>query len=201
MKGFTDKALILMPHSECYENKSDDYYKLLRKALDNIVAFCKHCGMTPQMLMSDTTAMEENRLDVEWVQTLTPGDLRFAIKNCGVRAKQEPVKLIEQYKKVLSKYPGGDPSKVEDYFSVMMKRVSRLEKDYIKSMRCIINIQTKNNSAYNVKPTAESGVILIQVSNVNFMPTAYLGDMEINPIELLDFPTANQPVIDWRFTD
>ena len=198
MKGFTDSALILLPHIECYEYKGDDYYKLLRKAIDNIIAYCKYTDMTPYMLMTDSVAMAENRNDVKWVQTLTPGDLIFAKHNCDIRAKDGAVKLIDAYKKALAKYPPSDPANVEEYFQGMLKRVDRIEKDYISKCKCIFTIQTPNHCSYNIKPTAGDGRILIKISNTNFMPTTYISDMEINPIELLNFPCANLPVIDWR---
>lgn len=198
MKGFTDSALILLPHTECYEYKSEDYYKLLRRAINNIIAYCKYTDMTPCMLMTDSVAMAEDRDDVQWIQTIAPGDLIFAKRNCDIKAKDNAIKLTAAYKKALAKYPPSDPTQVENYFQEMLKRVSRIEKDYISTCKCIFSIQTPNHCSYNIKPTEGDGRVLVKISNTNFMPTTYISDMEINPIELLDFPTANLPVIDWR---
>lgn len=201
MFRYSDDAIILCPSYECYENKEESYYRNMSAALRNIILFLKSKDITPCMLTSDEVACRENPSGVTWLQTMTPGDVIFTRKNCvSVGIEHSNVRQYpELYKKALEKYPIKASKNVDILFDGVLKRTSKTEKEIIKDAKVIFNIQTANNASYNIKPKEGSGVILINVKNGSFLPTCYLGDMEINPIDLLDYPMGNRPIYDWRF--
>lgn len=201
MFRYSDDALILCPSYECYENKEESYYRNMKIVLQNIVSFLRTKDITPCMLTSDEVACRENPQGVTWLQTMTPGDVLFTKKHCvSVGIAHEAVRQYpELYQKALEKYPMQPSKNVDILFDGVLKRTGRTERELIKNAKVIFNIQTANNAAYNIKPKAGSGVILVNVRNGSFIPTVYLGDMEINPIDILDYSLANRPLYDWRF--
>lgn len=201
MFRYADNALILCPSYENYENKSESYYKMIKLVVNNIVAFLKTKDITPCMLTSDEIACALNPSGVTWWQTMSPGDEVFAKKYCaGVAVPHtNVVKFPELYTASLKKYPMVATSNVDLLFDGVLKRTGKVERELIKSTKVIFNIQTPNSASYNVKPKAGSEVILVNVHNGNFIPTCYLSDMSLNPIELLDYPLANKPLYEWRF--
>lgn len=201
MYRYTDNAIILCPSYECYENKEESYYRHMAKCLQNIIKLLQLKDITPCMLTSDEIACRENPVGVTWWQTMTPGDVIFTKKHCvGMSTPHSNVvQFADNYKRALEKYPMKQSKNTDIMFGDVLKRTQRIERELIKTAKVVFNIQTVNNAAYNVKPKAGSGIILVNIRNGSFVPTAYLGDMEINPIELLDFKEANQPVYEWRF--
>lgn len=201
MFRYAEQALILCPSYECYENKADAYYINFRRSLDNILKFLKFKDIEPCMLTTDEIANVYNSNLVTWLQVMSPSDRLFAKKNCeNMKTEyQDAIEYPELYKEALTKYPF-DPKASKDFiFEDLLKRVARTERAVIKQFKVIINIQTPNNASYNIKPKANSGIILINVHNGNFLVKSYMGDMELNPLDLLDYNMANRPVYEWRF--
>ena len=201
MFRYADNALILCPSFENYDNKSDSYYTMLKRSVTNIVTFLKSKDITPCMLTSDEIACVLNPDNVTWWQTMSPGDELFAKKYCeGVSVTHSKVvKFPELYTAAMKKYPMASTSNVDLLFDGVLKRTGKVERELIKTTKVIFNIQTPNSAAYNIKPKAGSEVILVNIHNGNFIPNCYLSDMNLNPIELLDYPLANRPVYEWRF--
>ena len=188
MKHYTDKALILCPSYECYENKADSYYLNFKRTINNVLELLRRNGMDAYMLTTDEIANVVNSPLVMWCQTMTPADRIFAKRNCE-NMKTEYENMIEYpelYKEALTKYPF-DPKASKDFiFQDLLKRVSRIEREVIKEFKVVVNIQTPNNTSYNIKPKENSRKILINIHNGNFTVKSYMSDMEINPIELTE---------------
>ena len=200
MYRYAEEALILCPAYECYTNKADTYYINMRRSLANIVAFLKSKDITPCMLASDEVANIEDPEGVKWYQTFTTGDKLFVKKYCGsIKADRDDFLTVpDLYAKALKQFPMAKHTNPELAFDDVLKRTAKIERELIKRFKVIFTIQTKNNASYNIKPKEGSEVILVQINNGNFLPETYLGNMMINPIDLLDYSLGNRPTYEWR---
>lgn len=196
MFRYADEALILFPHIDTYENKGEQYEALIRKATANIVTLLNKNRIEPMAFMSDEVANYVNPVGITWLQTMTNGDKKYILKNCiGIADRLGAKTYPALYKEALIKYPV-KPNEV-DVFTSISKRTQFVEKSIIKSSKIIFNIFTSGRAAYNVKPKANTGRILVNISNSTFIPATFMGDMEINAVELLGFDGACHPVTEW----
>lgn len=201
MTNFAEYGLILCPAIESYENRTPEHKKLLRKSVENIITFLGTKNIKPLMLLTDQVASIVSPDGVYWAQTITESDWEFASVNCDNMSKipDNLIKYPDFYEAVEVLYPPISSTDVDELFADMCKRVSKLEKAIILRQTVIFNIQTVNNASYNIKPEADSGVILCNIHNGSFLPTTYISDIEENPINILDYDMANHPVYEWRF--
>ena len=201
MYRYAKEGLILCPAYECYTGKEESYYIHMHRALANIVALLKSKDITPCMFASDEIANIEDPEGVKWYQTFTSGDKQFIKKYCScINVNRSDFATVpELYQTALKKYPMGQIANPDIMFEGVLKRTEKIERELLKTFKVIFSIQTKNNAYINIKPKADSGIIFVSITNGSFIPTSYIGDMEINPIELLDYEMGNKPVYDWRF--
>ena len=201
MTNFAEYGLILCPHIDTYETRTPEYKRLFKRSVDNIITFLGTKNIKPLMLLTDQVANVLSPSGVNWSQTITEEDLKFAVKNCDniSSSKANVIKYPEFYEAVEVMEPPLESGTDDALFDSMCKRVALLEKAIIQRQTVIFSIQSPNKANYNVKPKEASGVILCVVHNGNFKPTTYIGDMEVNPISMLDYECGNLPVYEWRF--
>lgn len=202
MTGYAEYGLILCPHIDCFEFKTPEYKALLKKSVNKIIDFMLSKDIKPTMLCTDQVAAALNMERVIWESTITPDDCEWALTHCDYvkKAGDTDNHYPDFYEAVYELYPeeGEEDTSDTAYFDRLQKRVKLLERAVLKRHKVIFNIQTPSKASYNIKPKPDTGIILVNVHNGNFIPTAFMGDCEINPIELLDLPTGNRPVYEWE---
>ena len=203
MKGFAEYGLIVCPHIDSYEYRTIEHKRLLKRSVDNIISLLRLKEIKPLMLLTDQVANIISPTGVYWSQTITPADLEFAMHNCdNISPKSTNVVTYPDFYEaveIMAPPIEDGNATTEEKFSNMCKRVELLEKAIIQRQTVIFNIQTPNNASFNIKPQKDKPVILCNVHNGSFQPTTYIGEMEENPMSILDYEYGNLPVFEWRF--
>lgn len=197
MRGFTDKALILLPKTESWELKGDNYIYNFKQAINNILTYCHKFGMQPYCLSSDETA---NRLDLKNVlydMSSTYGDKFFLESKCGYRAVDTVCDHPELYKKAIKRYPVTEDASDEEYLIALMKRDKYITKRIIDEYKFVVFFNTPNNPSFSVKSREEDERIVIIVNSNNFTCKCYISGNEIPSDDLLQEQTCNRPLCDW----
>ena len=205
MIGYSTYGLIICPTIETYINKEPEYKRLLKKSVENAIKFLHMKKIRPAFLKMDYVALDLNISGINWFQTTTEADTIFVDDYCKPIHTQtaDDVKFLDIYKMVeeskAASYETDTSSDPDEYLIGINKRIEKITHEILERQLVIFNIFTPNRAAYNIKPKAGSPRILINVHNGTFVPTTYLGDMQMNPISLLEYDMGNRPLYEWRF--
>ena len=85
MRGFTDKALILLSKPDSFEECGSIYKYDYKVAIDNIINYLDSMGISHDCLITDGLATNMNMHNPLWLATGAPEDMFFMRNFCGVR--------------------------------------------------------------------------------------------------------------------
>lgn len=197
MRGFTDKALILLPKVESWELKGDNYIYNFKQAIRNILAYCRKFDMAPYCLSSDETANHLGLHGVLYDMSSTYGDKFFLESKCGYRPVTTVSDHPEIYKKAIKRYPVIEGVSDEEYLTDLQKRDRYITKKIIDDYKFVVFFNTPNNPSFSVKSREEDGRIVVMVNSNNFTCKCYISGNEIPCEDLLQEQTCNRPLCDW----
>ena len=84
MRGFTDKALILLSKPDSFEECGSIYKYDYKVAIDNIINYLDSMGISHDCLITDGLATNMNMHNPLWLATGAPEDMFFMRNFCGV---------------------------------------------------------------------------------------------------------------------
>lgn len=201
MKGFTDKALVLLPKDESVYQRGPGYMANLKLALDVILEYLASRGIEAHMFYTDDVARDIGYGKAKFVSSLGKGDLFFVSKNCkgmGEAMKLPMITYDDAYAKALKKVPVVNDLPLELHFSDVVKRSNHASREIIKKYKVIVNFVRKGNPNYSVKSKSGDGVILVNIDALTFIPTTYMSGDEVNQCGILDVPYGNRSLLVWR---
>lgn len=204
MLGFTDEALVLFPSPDNIVGRPSTYQTRLSKTYNNIMTYCRTNGMTPNILWSDEIALSLNGGQATVLRTLTRGDEIFMSQNNDTYASLiDLVQSNSRYSDLISetakKFPLEKFSNIDERFTVVCKRESKVSKAIIGDFRLVFNVQFKNHKQYKAQTKDSDRRIVVSIDALTFLATAELSGKVMPIIELLEHNGGNLPVYDWRF--
>ena len=104
MKGFTDKALILLSKPHGFEEYGSIYRYDYQLAVQNVVEYLHSMDVSHDCLITDGLAARMNMYNPRWLATGTPEDMFFMKNFCGVPDYPTVALSAELVERVRSKY-------------------------------------------------------------------------------------------------
>lgn len=204
MLGFTDEALVLFPSPDNIVGRHSTYQTRLSRTFKNIMTYCRTNGITPNILWSDEVALKLNGNQATVLRTLTRGDEIFMSQNNDTYASlidlvQGDSRYADLISDVAKKFPLEKSSNIDERFTVVCKRESKVSKAIIDEFRLVFNVQFKNHKQYKAQTKDSDRRIVVSIDALTFLATAELSGKVMPIIELLEHNGGNLPVYDWRF--
>lgn len=199
MRGFTDRALVILPRWSDFQYRNTLATNHLKRALDNIFKWLKYDDIMPVFLSTDETALHLVNTDVTWARTTNDGDTYFIEQNC-LDMDKHLEKCIDYpviWSEALKKYPNKRGQSIESRLEDVIKRESYSANKIIKEFRLVVAI----GQNYRVNPKVEDQKLYVIVDDVSFLPKTFMSGAQIDPCRLLGFNSANHPVYDWEIKD
>lgn len=201
MTGYDTKALVLFPNLELYTDANTRMRWQWQQAASNLTRYLHSIGMEPHVFLTDDMAMEIPNLDVRYVNTLTRGDLFFAINNCGLPKQAmswDLVEFPEMCAEIAEKNPIAANATVEERFNTILLRDKKAITSIIPQYNVVINFCKKGNSRYRVVIKPNGGKIRILIDASTFIAKTYINNVEENPIDLLGLGFGNKSLVNWE---
>lgn len=200
MRGFDDKALLLFPALEFYENKPGMYKYSMKRAVENMCSYLADIDIRPHTFYTDDVARNVCRNCV-YVQTLSVADRFFASKYCEGMSSALAGDFIEFpdiYNEVTAKDPGRMDMSREERFEMVLRHSIKAAAKIIPMYKVVIHFMLTNKSQYRVTSKPGDGKIRIIVNANTFSIKTMIGGVEENPVDLLGIPYACKSLDRWR---
>lgn len=204
MRGFDTKALILFPKMETYNSRGYMYKNQIKRAVNNLVEYLKSMDIEPHVFYTDDVARDIRHPDFHYISTMSTADKFFAQKYCDGMPDALTIPMVEYpdiYNAITSKDPGSLDMSTEARFDMVLRHVNKAAAKIIPTYKIVIHFMMPNNAQYKITSKPGDGKIRIIVSANTFIPTAYMGGQEENPIDLLGVPYASRSLDNWECCD
>ena len=80
--------------------------------------------------------------------------------------------------------------------STCRKRDAKAKRSIAEKYRLLVLFTTSKKMP--VKYKHKPGTMCLEINSTNFMPTVYMAETKIDPIEILGVPNGNAPVYEWE---
>lgn len=200
MNGFTDKALILFPTLESWENESQRYKTQFNWALHNILKYMEDIDVTLYYFYTDDYA-RLNMSTGEYIQTLDTTERFFCMNN--VEYMSDIMSKTKNYdeelhKKLCSKTMLQMDMDESMQFEIVEQHDKKMCSHYIKDFKAVIEFATDKKSRYNLSTKRiQPGHLHLVVLPGTFIVKAYFGPTEEDIVTLLQRKDASLPVSEW----
>ena len=186
MRGFTDKALILLSKPDSFEECGSIYKYDYKVAVDNIINYL-------DCLITDGLATNMNMHNPRWLATGAPEDMFFMRNFCGV--PDYPVVDLDKDAVDLlrSKFEIKRGLSPEERFPIVSKRVKYMEKAIISTYAFVVVF----GSEFRVKSKAGDGRAVLRVNEKKFYTSMDLSGEPVSINDFLQIPYGNQCLSEW----
>ena len=201
MRGFANKALILFPFLDNYTSKSSTYKYQMKCAVNHLCGYLKSMDIEPHVFYTDDVARLINHESFVWVSSLSRADSFFASRNCDgmSEALTKPTVLFDDiYNDITAKDPGESSMTIPERFEMVVRHMNKAAAKIIPTYKIVIHFRFKNKQQYKVASKAGDGKIRINVDANTFMPTCYMGGIEMNACDLLAVNYGNRGLDLWE---
>lgn len=193
MRGFTDKALILLSSPQSYEESSPIYKYDYQLAVKNLVDYLHSVGITHDCFITDGLATRLNMYSPRWLATGAPEDMFFMRNYCNVRDYETVALKDTTLTRLRKKFPIERGLAPNERFPIVAKRVKYMERSLIASYQ-FISIFGKD---FSVKSKFGDGRAILHVNEKKFYTHIELSGMEVPINDFLQVPYANQCLSEW----
>lgn len=193
MRGFTDKALILLSKRDGFDECGSIYKFDYQSAIKNIVDYLAGVGISHDCLITDELATHMNMYTPRWLATGAPEDMFFMRNFCGV--PDYPTVDLDAVilKAVRSKYVIKRGLKPEERFPIVSKRVKYAEKELMNSYSLVVVF----GKDFRVKSKPGDGRAILRVNEKKFYTSMELSGEEVPINDFLQIPYGNQCLSEW----
>lgn len=194
MRGFTERALVLLSGLHEFEESSPRYRYAYKQAVHNVLAYLSSVDIGHDCLITDALATHLNMEGARWMSTGTPEDM-FYIKNyCSVPDYETVPPNEKLMKQTRGKYPIERGTPIVDRFIRVSKRIKYIESQLIQSYKFVV-VFGKN---FPVKAKEEDGRAILRINAKKFYTSLELSG-EVVPInDFLQVDYASMCLCDWR---
>lgn len=193
MKGFTERALILLSNLGDFEASGSMYKGSYRDAVSNILAYLRSVEIEHDCLITDGLATHLNMQEPRWLATGAQEDLFFMRNYCSVPdypAVDLPTDLVQ---KLRHKYPiprGIDPA---SRFDIVAKRVKYAERALIDTYSFVVVF----GKEFSARPKVGDGRAVLTVNDKKFYTQLTLSGEPVPINDFLQVPYASLCLCDW----
>lgn len=193
MRGFTDKALILLSKQEGFEECGSIYKYDYKVAVKNIIDYLSCVGISHDCLITDGLATSMDMHNPRWLATGAPEDMFFMRNFCGV--PDYPVINLDQgsVDVIRSKFEIKRGLSPEERFPIVSKRVKYIEKMLIGSYTLVVVF----GDAFRVKSKVGDGRAILRVNEKKFYTSMELSGEPVPINDFLQVPYGNQCLSEW----
>lgn len=204
MQGFDNKALILFPNQIFYDEKGLQYKYQFQRAVAAMLSYLRSIGMEAHAFLTDDLAWQMPNTNFKWISTLNRGDLFFVTNNCGIPKDVMKSDLIE-FPDIVSGIAEKDviprDATLEERFQHVVNRDKKAITSIIPTYRVVIHFYQRGQTRYRVVIKPNGGKIRLLIDLSSFKLTAYINNVEENPIDLLGIQYGNKSLINWEVTE
>ena len=193
MRGFTDKALILLSDPDYYEEATPTFQLRYKTAVANIIDYLQSIGVQHYCLISDTLATRINMHKPVWLATGDPGDMFFMQNFCSVPSYKTQPLSEELASKVRKKFPIERGSSPADRFNVVAKRVRFVEKALCSDFNFIVVF----GKTYNPVTKPGDGRAVMYVDSRHLNASMYLSGEPVSINDFMQLSYANISLSEW----
>lgn len=194
--NLTHEALIIFP-TEINEDFS--YTHFFDTAMNTLIDVLEDDGVSAYALTGDTLAYMHNYPKLHFKSALTEADEFFVLHNCAdMERYPRNSPKVKEIELAFDKYPNKAGLSKDQRFSLMQQREAYAAKKHIDNCKLAFVFGKTRNSSYKVKVKANSGVMRIFVDINSFTITPFIGDVELSPLDVFDFPECVKPIYQWR---
>lgn len=201
MRGFTDKALVLLPDYSIYDEKPEGWKCKLNKAIDNLLAYLESVDIAPHFLYTDDVARIYRRKVKTWVSSLSKADLFFTSRYCEnmeTAMKTPMIEFNELYQEIARKDMVDAHASEVERFNMIMRHNNAANKE-IFMMYKVIFVFTKKSKRTWVVPSKEGdGLIRVYIDLDTFTPTCSMSGSVIDMCDALGVDYANRALNVWE---
>lgn len=196
--GFTNHALIVFPDEEVFEGRSHSYNGKLLKTTQVLREYLNLCEITMDCFATDSVAVDQHVRVDRWIGTLGQGDMFFVKNNCeGVYTDTANItNNNEVILEAAAKFPIERGAGFDTRFEQVLKRDAKAKRSIAEKYRLLVLFITSKKMP--VKYKHKPGTMCLEINSTNFMPTVYMAETKIDPIEILGVPNGNAPVYEWE---
>lgn len=193
MRGFTDKALILLSKADSFNECGSIYKYDYKVAVDNIIQYLDSMGISHDCLITDGLATNMNMHNPRWLATGAPEDMFFMRNFCGV--PDYPVVDLDKDAVDLlrSKFAIKRGLSPEERFPIVSKRVKYVERSLIASYSFVVVFGTE----FRVKSKEGDGRAVLRINEKKFYTSMELSGEQVPINDFLQIPYGNQCLSEW----
>lgn len=193
MRGFTDKALLLLSDVDKYEESGSMYKYDYKQAVANILRYLNSAGMQHHCLITDALATEIVVENTVWLATGAVEDMFFAKNYCGVPSYDTIPLEGNICDEIRKKYPIARGTSVEETFKAVSSRVKMAEQKLIASYRFVVVF----GNSFKVKSKSNDGRAVMRVNDRHFYTSMELGGEGVPINSFMQIPYANLCLSEW----
>lgn len=193
MRGFTDKALILLSDKESFLASHTLHRTLYQQSINNLIGYLQDMEMQHYCLISDGLAGCLNMHSPKWLSTAAPEDLFFMRTYCNIPDGVSESITTEQVELLRKKYPiarGIDPL---DRLKIVANRVKYMEKQIISTFQFVVVF----GSLYKVRTKENDGRAVLRINDKHFYTSMELSGQALPINEFLQIPYGNVSLSEW----
>lgn len=205
MKGFTNRAVIVLPRPEHISTRHITYKERLNRSINAMIDYLEYCGAEVYALASDEVAQNMKHPKIKFIANSSKGD-SFFIKN-NAENMGEMIEGDREFHKALitgivQKYPNMANQDDETRIKLILKRVAAISSAILESEKLVVNFAAHRNPTFKIPPTNEEQErMLIDINEINNQVEVYMGGISISPLDILDFNGATRPLHLWTKED
>lgn len=200
MKGFTDKAIILLPRFGVYNAKPGEWQRLFKLSVSNMVKFLKMNEIEAYTFNTDDISDLMGIPDLKQLDLLTQED-RLLLETFFLDGKKAPSgEPISQdiIKETTKKYPVKRGTSKEEKLAIFEKRDKFISRKLIEQSKLVISWEVKSGAYYKVESKEGDQRIIVNVSPLNFSIEASLSGIPVDVIDIFNYTKARSPLHTWE---
>lgn len=201
MQGFADKALILFPTIDHYQNKNNTYKYQFKTAVKNIVSYLRSQCIEPVFFYTDDLAREFDDGTFTYASTLSKADRFFISQHCCGTNNALEKAMIEYddiYNAILANDPWSPGMSEEEQFEMILRHSSKAASKIIPMYKIVVHFILHKRAQYKVPSKPGDGKIRINVSADTFSPKVFMSGNEENACDVLNVPFGNRCLDCWE---
>lgn len=193
MRGFTDRALVLLSNPHAYEECGSIYKYDYQKAIQNLVEYLEDVEIAHDCLLTDGLATHLDMHEPRWLATGAQEDMFFMRNYCSVPAYNAVAVDDETIQFLRGKFPIERGLSPEARFPIVSKRVKYIERELINSYQFIVVF----GKEFSVKSKPDDGRAVLRVNEKRFYTSLELSGTSVPINDFLQIPYANQCLSEW----
>lgn len=201
MRGFTDKALILLPDYPIYTEKPEGWKLKLTTSLNNLCAYLDSVEVAQHFLYTDDTARVYRRRITNWVCSLSKADLFFVSKHCDDMQDAMSLRMIEfpdLYMDIARKDMVDAKATEAERFNMVVRHNNAANKEIYSKYKVIFAYTKKNKQTWRVHSKDGDGMIRVYIDPDTFIPECYMSGSAIDMCDALGVDYANRALTLWE---